>query len=366
MDTLLGITFDLWQKILKDNRFQVDPQYFPRALKLTFISLYNSRMKKKEDRLFGEQIQQVNIDQPPIFIIGHWRSGTTLLHNLFALDDQFIYPNLYEVSNPYTFLTQEDVIARRLENRKARKRPMDNVMVAYNSPAEDEFAINNMCLLSPIMGWSFPRREEVYDRYLTFKQASAAERAQWKAVLETFLKKLVLRYGNRQLVLKSPTHTARISLLLELFPNARFIHIHRNPYVVFRSTQKLYQTAVPLSYLQRPIPEKIDEGIIKRYRLMYDAFFEDVDLIPRDHFLETSFERLEKEPIAVMEQIYRHFHLRGFDALLPKLERYVQSMRTYKKNVHAPLPPALRDRIREQWGKCFEAWGYEVYSPVEE
>ncbi len=365
MDTLLGITFDLWKKILADNQYQVDPAYFPRAIKLTFISLFNSRMKKKEEARFGPQIEQTTIEHPPIFIVGHWRSGTTLLHNLFALDDQFIYPNLYEVSNPYTFLVQEDVISRRLENRKMRKRPMDNVMVAYNSPAEDEFAINNMCLLSPIMGWSFPRREAYYDRYLTLREVAPEERRIWKSVFFTFLKKLVFRYGNRRILLKSPTHTARLSLILEMFPNARFIHIHRNPFVVFRSTQRLYRTAVPLSYLQHPIPEQTDAGIIRRYKQLYDAFFADVDLIPRENFYELSFEQLEKEPIVVLEQIYRHFHLPGFDAVLPKLERYVQSMKSYQKNVHAPLPPELRERIADQWRKCFEAWGYEIYSSVE-
>ena len=40
---------------------------------------------------------------------------------------------------------------------------------------------------------------------------------------------------NSRLLIKSPVHTGRVKLLLDLFPNAQFIYIHRNPYQVFKS-----------------------------------------------------------------------------------------------------------------------------------
>ena len=46
--------------------------------------------------------------RPPLFVLGHWRSGTTHLHNLLAQDiDQFAYANTYQVINPHTFLATE-------------------------------------------------------------------------------------------------------------------------------------------------------------------------------------------------------------------------------------------------------------------
>ena len=35
----------------------------------------------------------------------------------------------------------------------------------------------------------------------------------------------------KRIVLKSPAHTARVRVLLELFPKARFVHIIRDPVV---------------------------------------------------------------------------------------------------------------------------------------
>ena len=41
----------------------------------------------------GSVTQVANTEVPdPVFILGHWRSGTTLFHNLLALDEQFAYP----------------------------------------------------------------------------------------------------------------------------------------------------------------------------------------------------------------------------------------------------------------------------------
>ena len=39
---------------------------------------------------------------------------------------------------------------------------------------------------------------------------------------------------------QSPAHTARLKLLHELFPEAKFIHISRNPFEVYQSTSKLF------------------------------------------------------------------------------------------------------------------------------
>src|SRR5207245_5469736 len=81
---------------------------------------------------------------------------------------------------------------------------------------------------------SFPQRYEHYTRYLTFAGVPAAELEEWKRTMVWFLKKLTLRY-RRPIVLKSPPHTARIRLLLELFPEARFVNIHRDHGAVFLS-----------------------------------------------------------------------------------------------------------------------------------
>jgi hypothetical protein len=293
----------------------------------------------------------------PLFIIGHWRSGTTLIHNLLALDEQFSFPNLFQTSRPHTFLIQEPAAAAVLAQAPPKKRPMDNLRVSFDSPGEDEFALAILCQCSPIIGWSFPKRESYYDRYLVFRETSDNETRRWNAALAGFLQKLTYK-DRRMLLLKSPTHTGRIRMLLALFPNARFIHIHRNPYTVFQSTRRLYETAVPNSYLQHPAGrEQIDAGILKRYSAMYEAFFDEKDLVPEGQFCEVSFEALEQDKVGQLGQIYEALHLNGFAQLEPTLKAYVSSLSDYTKNTYPPLPDALRQQIAVQWARCIEKYG---------
>jgi len=327
-------------------------------MKITALSLVNSIHQKREKRIYSSTIADIKI-KAPLFILGHWRSGTTLLHNLLARDKNFTYPTLFQVSNPHTFLYRERVISERLENAKLVKRPMDNVKVTPYSPGEDEFALSVLSLCSPVMGWSFPRQEEHYDRYLTFQEVPKDDILCWKEAFIFFLKKLTWRQ-DRPILLKSPAHTARVNLLLELFPDARFIHVHRNPYTVFQSTRWLYRKGVPLSHLQRPDKKRFEEGILRRYNEMYAAFFKNRELIPKRQFYEVGFEQLEKNMLDQIAKMYEHLGIPGFRDAEPALQSYAESVANYKKNVYPPLDEPIRRKIIDAWQKSFEEWGYPI------
>ena len=355
---LAGITAGDWWLLLRQNRFAVDPVYWHRAAFITLLSGLNSFHHGRERRRYDRAIADTSITEPPLFILGHWRSGTTHLHNLIAQDtDQFAYPNTYQVVNPHTFLCTEAFNSRWFAGLIPSKRPMDNVALSFQSPQEDEFAPCLITLRSMYLGITFPRNESFYDRYLTFRGVSHEEVQQWKTGFLWFLKKLTLKHG-RALVLKSPPHTARIRLLLEMFPHARFVHIHRHPYDVFRSFRHYYDTAMWYTYLQRPNLGTIDDRIIHRYNVLYDAFFEDVESIPRGQFHELRFDDLEGDPIHQVQQIYTNLGLSGFESFRPKLMTYINGLKGYQKNRFEDLPRSLRDRLANQWKRSFEVWDY--------
>ena len=240
----------------------------------------------------------------------------------------------------------------------ARRRYQDELAQGAGVTSEDEVALCTMTGLSPYLAWYFPRGGADYDRYLTFRDAQADEVGRWKHALTMFLKKLTLRYA-RPLVLKSPPHTARIRLLLGLFPDARFVHICRDPYVVFRSTRHTIRAVQPLFRLQEcPAPDG-DDGIISVYTEMYDAYFEERGLIPEGRLCEVGFEDLEREPAVVVRSIYHNLGLTGFEDVRPRLEGYLGSIAGYRKNRLDELPEELRRRIAHEWGRSFDEWGYE-------
>ncbi len=352
-----GMTLGIWWALLRSHGFAIDLKHLPRALVATSICASNSVNARIEWGRFGRRIEAAHIEAP-LFILGHYSSGTTHLHNLLALDPKFAAPTLFQVLNPHTFRSTERWAAPVFDHLVVRRRYQDEMASGAGMPSEDEFATCVMTGLSPYMGWCFPGDGADYDRFLTFRDAQESEIGRWKHALTTFLKKLTLRYG-RPLVLKSPPHTARIRLLLGLFPDARFVHIHRDPYVVFRSTRHMIRAGQPLYTLREGPVQDGDDRIISVYTEMYDAYFEERALIPEGRLSDVSYENLERQPVCVIASIYESLGLSGFEDVRPRLEGYLASIAGYRKNRHGDLPEELRRRIAYEWGRSFNEWGYE-------
>jgi len=318
-------------------------------------SFGNSVMALREGRKVREGMDRLVVP-PPLFILGHWRSGTTHLHNLLALDPAFASPSLYEVIFPHTFATTgsfKEAFSRVLP----RTRLIDGMRLEFDAPYEDEFALFTATLLSPYGGLVFPRRIRHYDRYLTLDGLTGEEVRAWKEGLLWFVRKLTWKHG-KPLLLKSPPHTCRIRLLLDLFPEARFVHISRDPYTVFQSTRVMLERGIPLAQLQRFDPGELDDLIIERYQIMYRVYLEQRGSIAPGRLHELRFEDLEGNPVAALRGTYAALGLPGFEPIEPLLRNYLGSVKDYQKNRHRELASPLRERIAAAWKPAFEAWGY--------
>jgi omega-hydroxy-beta-dihydromenaquinone-9 sulfotransferase len=354
--SLCGITWDDWLRLLRDNRCAVDLRYAPRAVTVTLCSLRNSFWRCCEDALYRDKVRSVQV-QPPLFILGHWRTGTTHLHNLLAVDRRFAFPNNYQVMYPHSFLCLEAHEAWAFDRMIPERRPQDNVALGAALPQEDEFALKVLTGCSSYMGWVFPRRMDYYQRYLTFRGVPEEELRRWKKTLVWFLKKVTWKYG-RPLLLKSPPHTARIRLLLEMFPEARFVHIHRNPFTVFQSTKHTLEKIMPSMQLHAPRRLDTESHVLACYHEMYEAFFAERGLIPPGRYHEVGFEELENDPLGQMKALYERLGLDGFTGVEPALLEYLASQRDYRKNEFRTVAEPLRERIATTWRRSFVEWGY--------
>ena len=99
-----------------------------------------------------------------------------------------------------------------------KRRPMDNVRVGWKQPQEDEWALCLLGLPTVYRTIAFPRRLPQCPQFLSLRDLPATEVQQWDQTLIQFLKSVMVGQGQSRLVLKSPTHTARIGHLRELFP----------------------------------------------------------------------------------------------------------------------------------------------------
>lgn len=349
-----GATFSQWWKLLGDNKFHVEPRYWPRALNLTLASTVNSLVKRHEDRVFGPELENPEIPAP-LFILGAWRSGTTHLFNLMAQDDRFGYPTTYDVVNPHTCLTMAGPGARLLHTLAPGTRPMDRMKQGAYEPSEEDMAMVPAGM-SSMLGLVFPSRRDHYWRYVTLDEVDPDELASWRQTYLRFVGKMTLARG-RPLILKSPANTGRIRLLLDMFPEARFVTIHRHPHEIYQSTRHTWVTTTPWWRLHGG---SFDSWmIIRRYAELFDAYFDQRALIPEGRLHEVAFTDLEENPLNTLNGIYESLGLPAFPWARPAIEAYLADISGYRRNVLEDPPRVIAERLARQWPKAFDNWGYE-------
>jgi hypothetical protein len=352
-----GMNLTGWVALLVRNRFAVAPIWIVMALIVTVAGVLHSLLWLIQMILLGHKISRTEIRQDPIFVIGHWRTGTTLVHELMSLDPRHTYPDTYACFLPDHFLISAWLLKPCLAFLLPARRPMDNMPAGWDHPQEDEFALCNMGVRSPYLTCAFPNRPPQDQEYLTLEGVPAAKLARWKRGLSWFLKSLTLRCPKR-IVLKSPPHTCRIKVLLELFPDARFIHLVRDPYVVFPSTVSLWKRLYRDQGLQTPTYRGLEELVFETLNRMYEVFWRDRQLIAPARFCQLRYEDLVRDPIEQMRQVYEQLDLGEFDKVLPALEDYVAGQADYKPNRYE-ISAETRAEIGRRWRGYIEQYGYE-------
>ena len=350
-------SFRHWRRLLASSG-GVDRDCRLRSAIITAASPLWAPLRLTEQAVYGRRMRETVVHPSPVFILGHWRTGTTLLHYLMNHDPGFGSVSLFQTLLPEAFLSARRLLGPVMRRMVPRTRPMDNMELALDLPQEEEYATCNLSECSLYVGWYFPRRmRELFQRYVLFENEPTETVEEWKRVYLGVLQKATMHTGGRPLLLKNPANTARIPQLLELFPNARFIHIHRDPYAVFRSTQKLHRSVYDMVGLQRVGDDEIRETVLHIYRELMLRYLEDRSLIPPENLVEVRYEDLEKRPVAEMERVYTALRLPGWDAVRPQMEDHMNGQKSYEKNRHVFTPQDIA-RVREEWQFAFDQWGY--------
>ncbi|MGD9126066.1 MAG: sulfotransferase [Planctomycetia bacterium] len=353
-----GLTIGPWLSMAAKNRFSFSPACLPMVGIVSMLSVTNSTLSLAQKMVYGRKIARTKIDKHPIFIIGHWRSGTTLLHELLVLDEQHTFPDTYTCFAPSHFVLSSPVVPKMCGFLMPKQRPMDNVRAGFGRPQEDEFAICNLGIPSPYRKMAFPNTVPQCEEYLDLDEIPEEALRRWKQGFEWFLKSLTFKTPKR-IVLKSPPHTARVKHLLDMFPDARFIHIVRDPYVLFPSTVNLWKRLYWDEGFHRPKYEGLEEYVFERFTQMYTAFERDRHLVPENRFAEVRYEDLVQDFPGRLKQIYGQLELDGFEAVEPKVQKYADRSKSYKTNKYE-ISDEIRDEIARRWRPYFEKYGYDL------
>jgi hypothetical protein len=198
----------------------------------------------------------------------------------------------------------------------------------------------------------------IFDRYVLFENVAEEVTERWKKIYLHFLKKMTFSSKGKRLLLKNPSNTARIKELLELFPDAKFIHVCRNPYVVYSSTMNWLDKEMTTTALQKVDEAAIRENALINYEKLMHKYLEDRHLIPEENLLEMRFEDFEADPIAETQKIYKQFALDFDEQTQERMHAYMASVAGYKKNKYR-LDRKMRQEIARRWGFVIKRWNYQ-------
>lgn len=352
---LAGIRTGPLVRLLREHGFSASPKNLGRLLFLFQNALWSSLLAWREKKIYGETIASIPTPDNPVIIIGHWRTGSTFLQQLLALDDQMISPTVFQASFPESFLVSARYF-RPVFSRMVKKRPMDNVRLGFDVPQEDEFALAKLSPDSPLVRIVFPKGQAYFLNDPEDFYPRDEHKETWKKQFLHFCKRVRMN-SEKTLLLKNPVHSLRIPLLREAFPRARFIYIHRHPYEVIPSSLHLWKVMADDNQLKgkpyHPSLEEVTEGLIK----FYEIIGRDLALIPPQDQCTVSYASLKANPVDEVKKIYDKLGLNFSPAFGRNLSDHLEKEKDFKKNSYN-FDEDQKAQVFKMMQKQFEQFQY--------
>jgi hypothetical protein len=346
-----------WFRLLRENGVSKSKVF--EAVKISFFSIISYPMQLLDRALVLHKSKSLKQDDAPVFIIGHWRSGTTYLHYLMAKDDYFGYLSLYQAFLPNITTIGGKLFRQLFKPLVPGKRPQDNIEVDIDVPAEEENAISTFAFESASHSFWFPKNEKYFKKYALFEDATKKDINNWQKAYKRLMTKVAIAFPGKKPLIKNPHNSGRVTQLLKLYPNAKFIHIYRNPLKVLPSTYLMYDKVVTTQFLQDFTEEELHDKIFYYYTSSMTNLLKDIKKIPKQNLYHLKFEDFEINPLSELEAVYKQFGFNHFDDVLPVFEEYVNSKKSYKKNSHRESPIST-ERILEECAFVFDELDYPM------
>ena len=336
----------------------VDRRYYRRCLAAGALSLVSEPFRWIERIRHDGRLQRVPQPDAPVFVLGHWRSGTTLLHNAMCQDPRFSFVNTYQSMFPNQFFASRWLFGTFMRWFIPSTRPADNTPLAPELPQEEEIALGNLGSYGFYNFWYFPRDwKALYRQYVSCETASARERKRYAAGYKKLIAQAILNTGRPGFISKDPCNTGRIRELLAAFPNARFVYIYRHPARVFRSSVNFFEKTLEALTLQSFTRAEIEEFIFTLYDWIVRDYEAQKSLIPAGRLVEVRYEDFEQAPVEGLRQIYEALDLDGFERALPAIRDYLDRQRSFEKAQHVISPEEMQ-RIAKRMAYGMKQYGY--------
>ena len=358
INTLVGADWQTFKAITAGR--DIDPAYRGKYRLTKAVCRLLSTLVPIQEHRYRRLLADRPLEHAPVFILGHWRSGTTFVHNVLSCDKHFGYNTTYQTVFPHLMMFGQPFFKKNMSWLMPDKRPTDNMELAVDLPQEEEFALANMMPYTYYNFWFLPKYMHEYcDKYMLFEGIEPEALRTFEETFTKLIKISLWNTGGTQFLSKNPPHTGRVRELVKMFPDAKFIYLMRNPYTVFESTRSFFTNTIQPLKLEDIAPEQLETNILSIYAKLYHKYQADKGCIPAGNLIEVKFEDFEADALAKTEEIYRTLSLPGWEEARTAIEQYVGSKRGYKKNKYKYEPRTV-ELVEKNWGFALEDWGYQL------
>lgn len=313
------------------------------------------------ERLFrARRIRASRISAQPLFLLGHYRCGTTLLHKLLAANPEWVYPELMDFFFPFFSPRLHAWLFPWVKKALALLHVRNPYFHQYDLRMEDpvEEDLHFAFAVSPVSTyWGFVfsgSAREWLNRTIAFRDEAVRKR--WQAGYFYGIQRLSYRKKGKMLVLKSPPSMGRVGALLELFPEARFVYISRKPVDVFRSMEKMANQVIVRQFsVQGLDKDAIREMVLDHYLTLFRAYQAEKGTIPEGRLIEIRYDELMQSPLETIQKVFTTLGLGDWEAYLPHLEAALSKEKAYQPDQN-PVPAELEALVKSRLPEIVAEW----------
>jgi len=357
-----GFSFRILDRLLW--KYPVHPKYYPKVLGSYLLNFLNAPFRWYERKYIDPKIRLEKIEYPPVFIIGHWRSGTTHLHNLVTRNPEMAYVTTFQSLFPNNMVNRvgRKLFLLFLKLALPPTRIADSVELSPEYPEEEEFTLGMKVPVSYYFFWLFPKQtKEFYNKYIEFAELPPEMVEEWGEEYSLLIKKAIRNTKGKIFVSKNPPNTGRIPQLLKVFPDAKFIYIHRNPAEVYSSTLHFLKQLLPKLEYHTITDQQVEENMIYVYRSLLKKYLDDRKTVPAGNLYEMKYDDLMTDPVREMENIYRQFNFPEYESGIELVKQHLDETKDFSGN-KLELTDEQCERVKREFGFAFAEWGYELPS----
>lgn len=294
----------------------------------------------------------------PWFIIGFWRSGTTLMHQLLSEDKDFYYVTTFQTIFPELMFFQRP-LKWAVKFFMPSRRPVDKLELSLDGAQEEEIGLANLFPYSFYHFLYFPNDyENTRDRSLYLDKMPGSRKERWLKIYNKLILDARDNIGGRRLLSKSPANTFRIRQLFEYYPDAKFIYLYRDPYSVL-SSFRLFVTEVTKGVGFREISnEEFNSCMIDLFKRMEDEYQTINDPEIKKNIIEVRFEDFIEKPLETIQEIYKEFDAELSPEITERIKAQLKEYKGHKPGDYS-LPPDVVSLVNENLSSYLESREYE-------